>query len=276
MQKHIQQFRIKKMIAEAMMIFGAVLLILGLIGLLYEFREIILVFAVTTGLIAILLGFSNFSSLKDNFKADFIDDLLKTHVVNSAYDPHHGMTEKQAYDSHLLPQDKSFRAYDMVAGAIRNVAFLSSDIKIKEAEVNLFFGRLFMFEFNRPFQGETIIQPHKEKPFERVLTRRKSLEKNLPESYQVYASNKKTVEALLDESFIKALEALNQVHQKRVSITLITSKVYLSIQDLKNTFEMRLFKPLHHKELWLYAKDMALIEKLILAMRDNEKIFKTE
>lgn len=276
MQKHINQFRIKKTIAEAMMIFGASLLLFGLIAWRYNLSQFIVVSAVTVALIFMLLGFSNFSSLKDNFKADFINDLLKSHVINSTYDPHHGMTEKQAYDSHLLPQEKSFRAFDLTAGAIKNIAFLSSDIKIKEAHQHLFFGRLFMFEFNRPFQGVTIIQPEQQIPFKRALPRRKALEKHLPKCYQIHASNKQTALQLLNAPFLSAIKALDQVHQQRVSIALTTSKVYISIQDLKNTFEMRLFKPLHHKDLSLYAKDMALIEQLIISIRNNKKIFKTE
>ncbi len=276
MEKHILKFRLKKRLAEAMMILGMIGLMVGLIGLINDFPQILLVTLVTTALILILLGFSNFSSLKDRFKADFLDDLLSSHVSKNVYDPHHGMTEKQVYDSLLLPRNLSIKAYDMTAGAFKNIAFISSDIIINNEENNVFFGRLFMFEFNRHFQATTIIQPSAQKPFERTLKRHEALEAKLPLDYELYTSHHNQAKNLLNDAFVNALKALDDIHKKCISISLNHTTAYLAIQDMKKTFEMRMFRPINHKELLLYAQDMALIQQFIFAIHKNPKNFELE
>ncbi len=287
MEKRLAKFQKRKTRIEVAVLLGGVLLIAAL--LLFVFFEFGVV-ALPMGIIGALFmffGYAAFTQLEEDFKGRFLKRTLKEWIDNCHYDHKNGLSMKQAYESEFLRQADRFKSEDFLSGSIDGVAFVSSDLELKERRVQhgrhgtrtyyhtYFRGRLFVFDFNKRFEGVLQVledtAPTTRRPYKKV--KMESIQFN--EKFRTFATNPHTAYYILTPHFMEALMRLERNHPGLLSFSFIDSKLYFAINNFKDTFSLKLFAPLNKDLIETFRRDVDIIGEIVDELKLNRKIFKS-
>ncbi len=286
MEKHLDKFQQRKKRIEAAVLFGGVLLIGALLLFVFFEQAVVALPLGIAGALFMFFGYAAFTQLEEDFKGRFLKRTLKEWIDNCHYDHKNGLSMKQAYESEFLKQADRFKSEDFLSGSIDGVAFISSDLELKERRVHygrhgtrthyhtFFRGRLFIFDFNKRFDGVLQVledtAPTTRRPYKKV--KMESIRFN--EKFRTFTTNPHTAYYILTPHFMEALMRLERNHPGLLSIAFIDSKLYFGINNFKDTFSLKLFAPLNKALIETFKRDVDIIREIVDELKLNRKIFK--
>ncbi len=287
MEKHLEKFQKRKTRIEVAVLLGGILLIGALLLFIFFDLGVVALPLGIAGALFMFFGYAAFTQLEEDFKGRFLKRTLKEWIDNCHYDHKNGLSMKQAYESEFLKQADRFKSEDFLSGAIDGVAFVSSDLELKERRVQYgrygtrtyyhtyFRGRLFIFDFNKRFEGVLQVledtAPTTRRPYKKV--KMESIRFN--EKFRTYATNAHTAYYILTPHFMEALMRLERNHPGLLSFSFIDSKLYFGINNFKDTFSLKLFAPLNKKLIDTFKRDVDIIREIVDELKLNRKIFKS-
>lgn len=205
------------------------------------------------------------------FKTNFVKDVVHEEYPHLAFDPYRGFPKETVYDSKVLRKEDRYSSEDYLAGEIQGYFFESADVHLQDVRstgktttvVTVFQGRFFIFDAKKFFSKEIYVfprqflsrwLPHLEK------VELESIEFN--QTYNVYTEDKHSAYLLLKPVFLeKLIEFRNIAH--RVMFGFKKDKIYIAVDTRKDTFDLKMFKPIDEAFFTEIQKEMLLIYEMI-------------
>jgi hypothetical protein len=284
------EYQISKKQSEKKTIIGGLLLILA-VFLFISLMEIGMYFAIPigfTGIVFLILGLSQFQKLNKTFKKEVITDLVSQLVDNGVFIPERGLSKVEVLSTEFLKRPDRFHTEDYLSGEMDGVRFESSDVKLEERHVQhtkngtrtyyetYFLGRIFIFDFNKTFEGYLQVlergRPYSRRKFEKVKL--ESIDFN--KKFKTYTTNSHSAFYVLTPHFMEALMKFEQKNRGTIQFSFIDSKLYIGINNFKDTFELRMFSKLDESVMNEFKRDLLVIKEVITELKLNNNIFKKE
>lgn len=235
--------------------------IIGIIGLMVGF-----------GLIAISM--TALDQYRLDFKQKLIAQALKTIDISLEIDPKRGLTENDFIRSLLFNRrpDK-YKSEDLVIGSAGKTKFSFSEVQAHYKEVKntkngrqeswheIFCGVIFQADFNKNFDGITVVQPKafgssisewfsSNIPLFSGSSSRVKLESpEFEKTFITHSSDQIEARYILTPLMMESICALNDRCKYSISLSFIGNTVNIAFPLSKNYFEAPLFKSLMTAEL---------------------------
>jgi hypothetical protein len=290
MIENLDKYIIAKEKSEKKVIIGGILIILGVLCLVF-FQEIGVFLVIgfgAPGIIICGIGFSDFMKLSKSFKSEVLTGLVNTFVDNGRFDPHSGLSQSQVYSTEFVKRADRFHTEDYLQGSMEGVEFVSSDVKLEERHVEhtkngtrtyyetYFLGRIFIFEFNKSFAGYLQVleraRPTKKRGYKKVKLESVKFNKK----FKTYATSEHSAFYVLTPHFMEALMQFEQKNKGNIYFSFLGSKLYIGINNFRDTFELRMFSKLNQGIFEEFKRDLLVIKDVVTELKLNNNIFKKE
>lgn len=289
MNKELEKFQQEKKAIEKKVIIGGALSIISLLILVGTFRFgpwaiVLLIPAV----IYMFLATSKFKNLSKRFKNEVLSDIISQFVDEGQFIPERGLDLNTIYNTEFLKRADRSHVEDYLSGKMDGVDFISSDVKLEERHVEhtkngtrtyyvaYFFGRIFEFEFNKSFEGYLQVlesgKPQSRRKFGKVKL--ESVEFN--KKFKTFSTNDHTAFYVLTPHLMEALMNFEKNNKGKISFSFIGTKLYLGINNFKDTFKLKMFKELNESSFEEFKKELFVIKDVVSELRLNKNIFKKE
>ena len=287
MVNDLQKYIETKKQAENKVKIGAGLIILGALGLLVgqEFGFVILGIGIVAGGIFAIIGGSAFSKLSKKFKVEVITQLMEDFVDNGRFDPHSGLSQTDVYSSEFIKRADRFHTEDYLSGSMEGVNFVSSDVKLEERHVRhtkngtetyyetYYLGRLFIFDFNKTFDGYLQVlegaRPTRNRGYKKVKLESVQFNKK----FKTFSTSEHSAFYVLTPHFMEALMELEQKNRGKIYFSFIDNRLYIGINNFINTFELRMFRKLDERVFDEFKRELFIIKEVIQELKLNNSIF---
>jgi hypothetical protein len=249
---------------------------------------ILLIAGILAGGITAGIGATNFSKLSKRFKVEVLTGLVETFVDNGKFDPNYGLTQAQVYSSEFLKRADRFHSEDFLSGSMDEVDFVSSDVKLEERHIRhtkngtqeyyetYFLGRLFIFEFNKPFDGYLQVLEGAKPVRNRKYTKVKLESIQFNKKFKTYATSEHSAFYVLTPHFMEALMKFEQKNKGKIYFSFIDNVLNIGINNYVDTFELKIFKTLDSTVFDSFKRELLVIKDVITELKLNNNIFKKE
>lgn len=288
MEHNLEQYIGIKKKAEQKAMIGGILLILGIVAFIagYSVTMVIGFILVLAGIITGGIGLSAFSKLSKTFKSDVVTKLVATYVEDGFFSATQGLSQQNVYATEFVKPADRFHSEDFLQGSMDGVRFVSSDVRLEERHVEhtkngtrtyyetYFMGRIFIFDFNKPFEGYLQVlesgRPYKNRSYEKVKL--ESIEFN--KKFKTYATNDHSAFYVLTPHFMEALMKFEKNNKGSISFSFLGNYLYIGINNFRDTFELQMFRPLNQAVFDEFKRDLLVIKEVITELKLNKNIFK--
>ena len=192
------------------------------------------------------------STYQKNYKAYFVSQGLQKIFSNISYNHNDGMPREVVATA--MNTGDIYRSNDLTTGCYKNINFTQADVHIQEKHtdsdgdttyVTLFYGRFLVFDFNRNFTSNLQIASkyfcHNTThnltknglKFSRIQTESSDFNRN----FKIYAQNGVDALYILDPAFMEKIQKLYTNCKHEILLTFTDKKVYIAIDDKKDSFE---------------------------------------
>jgi hypothetical protein len=232
------------------------------------------------------IGASEFMKVKRRFKQEFLVDIIKTALPETTYIPEQGLSEHEVYQTEFLKRADRYHSEDLMYGKIEDVAFRASDVKLEERHVQhtkngtrvyyvaYFLGRVFHFTFNKPFEGYLQVlesgSPLSSRGYKKVEM--ESIDFN--KKFRTFSTNDLSAFYVLTPDIMERIMDLEKSHPGRIGFSFTGENLYIAINNNKDTFELKMFKPVDDQMIDEFKKDLLAVKEIVLLLKLNNKIFK--
>ncbi len=286
--KQIDQFIFAKKQSERKIIYGFLVIILGIILFITGTQAgfVVGIMFVVTAIVLIGMGGTQFSRLNKRFKKEVITSLLEEYVEDGHFDPDKGLSPSEVYATEFIKRADRFHSEDYLSGSISGVKFYSSDVKLEEKHVQhtnngtrtyyvtYFLGRVFIFDFNKSFDGYLYVlekgRPLRRRKYEKIKL--ESVEFN--KRFKTYSTNEHGAFYVLTPHFMESLLHLEQKNKGYIGFSFIDNKLYIGINNFKDTFELKLFRKLDDSVIEEFKRELLVVTDVIKELKLNNNIFK--
>ncbi|MDD3122936.1 MAG: DUF3137 domain-containing protein [Candidatus Izemoplasmatales bacterium] len=265
----------------------AVILFIILSSTISQDATMVLSFIVgIVGFIFIGIGSVKFRKLSKSFKYDVLVKLFEESLPGTVYNPDAGLSQMDVYGTEFIKTADRFYTEDLITGSIENVDFISSDVRLEERHVEqtkngtrvyyvpYFIGRIFKFNFNKEFEGYLQVlesgSPISKHKFEKVKL--ESIDFN--KKFKTYATTELSAFYVLTPDIIEAIMHLEKANPGRIGLSFTGETLYIAINNNKDTFELKMFKPIDNSIIEEFKKDLLVIKDVIVALKLNNNLFK--
>lgn len=291
MDNKFDSFNQKKKSIERQTIIGFIVLAIGVIIFLAMMssgsQSVILGFIIFgVGIVLAGVSASKFKKLSNSFKDEVLVDMFERLLPGTKYLPNQGLNEHQVYQTEFLKRADRFYSEDYISGKVGDVGFISSDVRLEERHVQhtkngtqvyyvpYFIGRVFHFQFNKEFDGYLQVleagSPLSSRRFQKVKL--ESIDFN--KKFKTYATEEITAFYILTPDIIESIMNLERRNPGRIGLSFSGDTLYIAINNNKDTFELKMFKPIDQSLVEEFKQDLLVIEDVITAMKLNNKLFK--
>jgi hypothetical protein len=289
MKKKLQEFNELKKAAEKKVKYGAVaailggviLVLLGIVGI-----GLIGLIPLIGGIIYLGMGSSSFSTLQKRFKEEVLTDLIASFVDDGVFNPNMGLSLDKIYSTEFLKHADRYHVEDYLSGSIEGVQFESSDVKLEERHVEhtkdgtrtyyetYFLGRIFIFDFNKSFEGYLQVL-ERGGPVSKRRYQKVKLESVLfNKKFKTYTTNEHSAFYVLTPHFMEALMTFEQNNKGNISFSFIDNLLYIGINNFRDTFSLKMFKELNMESFKEFEQELLVIKEVISELKLNRSIYK--
>lgn len=285
----LSKFQGEKKVIEKQVVIGVVIsliaVLLFVVTMQYGPWGLILIIP---GAIYIIIGSSKFNKLSQRFKSEVLGKLVTSFVEDGRFDPSAGLSMGTVYGTEFLKRADRSHTEDYLSGKIDGVEFISSDVKLEERHVQhtkngtrtyyetYFQGRIFEFEFNKTFDGYLQVleggRPHSNRKFKKVKLESVAFNKK----FKTYSTNEHSAFYVLTPHLMEALMDFEKSNKGKIYFSFIESKLYLGINNFKDTFELKMFKELNESTFEEFKKELFVVKDVVSELKLNNNIFKKE
>ena len=168
---------------------------------------------------------------------------------------------------------------------MEGVKFVSSDVKLEERHVRhtkngtqvtyetYYLGRMFIFDFNKPFDGYLQVleggRPTSNRGFKKVKLESVAFNKK----FKTYSTSEHSAFYVLTPHFMEALMELERKNRGKIYFSFIDNRLYIGINNFINTFELKMFRKLDDKVFDEFKRELLIIKDVIQELKLNKSIF---
>jgi hypothetical protein len=291
MAKDLSYYQNKKSLSEKLIVGGALGAVVSFLGMQFTavnlpglYNGFILLIVVSIILAAI--GGFQFSSIVKKFKNEYLKDIISEWIEDGYYDPKRGLSPAQVYHCEFLKKADRFHSEDLLTGTIDGIRFQASDIQLQERHVRhtkngtqtyyvtYFKGQMYVFDFNKDFDGYLQVlenqRPQSRRKYERVKL--ESIDFN--KKFNTYTTNQHTAFYILTPPFMERLMAIEKAHPGKIGFAFIDNQLHLGINNNKSNFTIHLFRRIDEALMKAFQDDLKVIYSIIDELKINKKIFK--
>jgi len=197
---------------------------------------------------------------------------------------HDGFTEQEVIDSGLLRNQDRFHSEDMIDGVWDDVHFLCSDVKQEDVHTDskghthtttIFLGRFYKIDLPTTIKNQLIIR---QKSLINVFGKKNLIETEsikFNNELNVYSEDKQEAFYILTPVFMEKLIELDNMFKDKISFSFTGNKLYIAINNGKDTFEISAMKDIDESIFLDYEKEFESIKQLITTIQMNKNIFKS-
>lgn len=288
MDQNLEKYIQTKKSAEKKVMIGGILAILGVVLFILS-NEITILLGIVgfvVGVIFLGIGLSAFSALRKRFKIDVVTKLVESFVDDGHFDANSGLSQTNVYATEFLKPADRFHSEDFLQGSMDGVRFVSSDVVLEERHVEhtkdgtreyyetYFKGRVFIFDFNKPFEGYLQVlekgSPYKKRDYKKVKLESVAFNKK----FRTFASNEHSAFYVLTPHFMEALMNFENNNKGNISFSFLGNYLYIGINNFRDTFEIQMFRTLDQSIFEEFKRDLFVIKEVITELRLNKNIFK--
>jgi hypothetical protein len=238
------------------------------------------------GVIYLGLGSAAFAKLSQRFKTEVLTDLIASFVDDGKFIPEQGLSLDTIYATEFLQRADRHHTEDYLSGSIDGVRFESSDVKLEEKHVEhtkngtrtyyetYFLGRIFVFDFNKSFDGYLQVlergRPVSKRKFNKVKL--ESIQFN--KKFKTYTTNDHSAFYVLTPHFMEALMTFEQNNKGNISFSFIDTRLYIGINNFRDTFELKMFKELNMATFKEFERELGVVKEVISELKLNRNIYK--
>lgn len=289
MENKLAAFQERKKNSEKKVKIGGGLLILAVLVFVL-IPQIVAVAAIIgiVGIVLIIIGFAKFSTLSNEFKVKVMKDLIEDFIDNGVFDPDRGLNMAQVYSTEFLNRADRSHTEDFISGTMDGVDFVSSDVKLEERHVRqtkngtqtyyvtYFLGRVFLFDFNKQFEGYLQVLEEGKPTVNRKYKKVKLESIDFNKKFKTYSSNEHSAFYVLTPHFMEALMKFEQQNRGKVNFSFIDKTLYIGINNMRDTFELKMFRALDENTINEFKKELLVIKEVIDELKLNNNIFMKE
>lgn len=295
MEKNLEQtlntYQVRKSKAEKYILFGGSAAVVAVLLLALLSETGFVVPGILLGVVAavlLIIGFSGFSKVTHDFKHNFLVKMMGELIEDGVYEPKNGLSHHQVYATEFLKKADRFKTEDMIRGKIDGVSFISSDVKLEERRVRrtkngtqtyyvtYFLGRVFVFEFNKEFDGSLQCleqgRPTVNRKYEKIQLESMVFNKK----FTTYATNRHAAFYVLTPHFMESMLKFEKENPGKLSFSFLDTKLFVGVNNNKDTFELSLFRKIDKQLIESFKRDIQVIYDLIDDLKLNNDIFKTK
>lgn len=255
----------------------------------------ILFLGIFVGMLAVFLAtFKIAKEYRLAYKNYFVLRTLQQTFSDLKYIHESGIPERALLETGMMRSGDIYESNDWVSGHYKDIAFVQSDVKMKDVhtdsegrrqETTIFAGRVMIFEFKRDFSfkmqivqkgfGMTAVhRSDNNRKFEKVEV--ESIDFN--KKYKIYSQDGFETFYLLDPAFIEKIQKLGDNCKGRMMLSFIDNKLYVALYNNKDSFEApNPFKKLDEKtELEKVGADIKIITDFIDELNLDKYLFKSK
>jgi len=248
---------------------------------------IIGIFLITSG--ASYLYNKLVSPYKNSFKKEIVSRIVTFIDNDLIYYPEKKITRHE-FDSSLLVKywrhsvDR-WHGEDYVQGILGKTAVKFSEVHAEDEKnrgesthyITVFKGLFFIFDFNKAFEGFTVVLPEKFWSYRKYGELVKLEDFEFEKEFVVYSDNQITARYILSPSLMRRLLKFHRELGKKVYLSFVNGRLYMGISIDKNLFEPKIFRTilnfqLIHEYLEYMQLGKDIVEELNLNLRVWSKI----
>jgi len=289
MTKKLTKYQQAKAKLEKFALIGGGLLVVGVIVfvLLADQGPFGLI-AILPGIGFIIYAMSKMSALSKSFKRDVLSDLVEESIEQGQLHIDSGLSKADVMDTEFLKRPDRFHSEDYISGSMDGVSFVSSDVKLEEKHVRhtkngtrtewvtYFLGRVFIFDFNKRFDGALQVAENTRPTSRRKYGKIKMESIEFNKVYKTYTTNDHTAFYVLTPHLMQALLDFERNNKGHISFSFIGTKLYIAINNFRDTFELRLFRKIDQSTIDEFKRDLLVIHEVVRELKLNKKIFLKE
>lgn len=285
--KNLQDLQLRKKQAEKKIMIGTPLIIIGV--LFFVFLPDLFFIGILFGLVSIgflAKGSSEYSHVSRTFKQDVVTDLVKQFIEDGQFDQYRGLGLNEVYETEFLKRADRYHTEDYISGKISGVSFVSSDVKLEERHVRhtkngtqtyyetYFLGRIFIFDFNKSFDGFLQVLEHGRPTVNRGYEKVKLESVVFNKKFKTFTTNEHSAFYVLTPHFMEALMRFEQNNRGAINFSFINNRLYIGIDNRRDTFTLRMFQPLNEETIKEFERDLLVVKEVIDELKLNNRIFK--
>lgn len=266
--------------------------ILQIIIMTMIFEMIIVVVIVSVG-----KNMTNGKDIKmfyNEFKNAFVKRMLETKFENLVYNYQNGFSEEYIQKIGMINTADRFASNDYISGMYKGINFEQSDMHIQEEHettdkdghtttywVTIFLGRLMKFDFNKNFKADVQIASNSfgasRLPYYKKFTKVKMEDVEFNKMFKTYAESEHDAFYILTPHFMEKLKDIKKKLNCGIMFCFIDSKLYIAINNNKDSFEYNVFKPINEKVVEeSMSKDIDLITNFVDELNLDNNLFRGE
>ncbi|MDM8568428.1 DUF3137 domain-containing protein [Thiotrichales bacterium HSG1] len=262
-------------------------IIAGLIAIIPLAFNINIVALVITVMSIILFVRLSILSLpyKKKFKTEIIGSIVAIIDESLTYYPQREITYQEFQVTKLAEYWDTvdiWNGEDYVEGMLGKTAVKFSEIdaerieiddKGNESRVTVFHGLFFIFDFNKAFDGLTVVVPKGNYYWNSgELVKLESPE--FEQEFSVYSDNQITARYILSPSLMQRILKFKRESRRTIYLSFVDGKLYVAISIFGSLFEPRVFSTLLDYDIYRdYFTDMLFAKSIVEELNLNRRIW---
>ena len=238
------------------------------------------------GIIYAIIGTSEFNKLSKTFKQEVVSKLVASFVDDGVFNPNAGLSQSQVYSTEFIKRADRFHVEDYLSGKMDDVGFVSSDVVLEERHVRhtkngtqtyyetYFKGRVFIFDFNKPFEGYLQVlesgRPLSKRKFQKVKLESVVFNKK----FKTFSTSEHSAFYVLTPHFMESLLEFEKNNKGNISFSFIDNFLHIGINNFRDTFELKMFRTLDESTFDEFKQELLVIKDVITELKLNRSIFK--
>lgn len=233
---------------------------------------------------------------RNEFKEKIIKPLIKELDSNLNYSANLHIQKKDFSNSLLFEKPDKFNGNDFILGQIDSTKIQFSDVhaqkrykdsKGKTKYLTLFQGLFIIADFNKNFQGRTIVLPDfAQNTFGEFIgswlqsknqAREELVKMDNPDfekEFVVYSNDQIEARYILSHSLMENLLKFKKKTKHDISISFVQNNIHLAINYDKDLFEPTVFKSLLNEEITKeYIETLVLALSIVEQLKLNERLW---
>ncbi|WP_162163867.1 DUF3137 domain-containing protein [Acholeplasma hippikon] len=233
------------------------------------------------GAIVASIGYKHIAQFNQMFKSNLITSLLKANYDNVTYEPKGHIPLDVFLKTGLTRKPDRWRGEDFISGEKNGVKFQVSEFHLEDRHVRrdskgntyvtyetFFKGRFFMFEFKRIFKHDLRIS---EKGLLNISFNNFGLKKIETESiafnkkFSVLTGDDQHAFYIITPVMLEEIQRIERLFKGTIALLFQGNRLYVAINDNKNTLEPNIKVPLTGQSLDYYLVDILIMQEMIHA-----------